>query len=222
MKEIAKGVFQLALMPRNAINCYVVDDVLIDAGIRGSAPKILEMIKNLKVTKHVLTHAHADHQGSSSLICEKLNIPLFTSVFEKENAESGQVTAEYPDKDHFIARFQQKYWAGKGYKVSGTLKEGDDAGSFRAIETPGHSAGHLSFFREHDGVLIAGDALVNMNLLSTMVGLRLPPALFTTNKEQNIDSVKKIAALKPRIICFGHGPVLVNNGSLNRLIARLK
>lgn len=222
MKEIAKGVFQLALMPRNSINCYVVDDVLIDAGIRSSAPKILGMIKNLKLTKHVLTHAHADHQGSSSVICEKLNIPLFTSVFEKENAESGQVTEEYPDKDHFIARFQQKYWAGKGHKVSATIKEGDRVGSFIAIETPGHSAGHLSFFRENDGVLIAGDALVNMNLLSTMVGLRLPPALFTTNKEQNIGSVKKIAALKPRIICFGHGPVLVNNGSLNRLIARLK
>ncbi|WP_109696569.1 MBL fold metallo-hydrolase [Chitinophaga deserti] len=221
MKEIAKGVYQLALMPRNAINCYLVDDILIDAGIRRSAKAILQAVKDVKVTKHVLTHAHADHQGSSSIICQKLAIPLYTSAAEKSNAESGYVTYDYPNKNHFIARFQQKFWAGKGYPVSGILKEGDSIGSFTVIETPGHAAGHLSFFREEDGVLIAGDALVNMNLITTQVGLGLPPAIFTTNSVQNIASVKKIAALKPRIICFGHGPVLKNNGHLERLAARL-
>ncbi len=221
MKEIAKGVYQLALMPRNAINCYVIDDVLIDAGIRHSAPGILQSMRGLNITKHVLTHAHADHQGSSSIICDRLSIPLFTSAAEKGNAETGNVTYDYPDKDHFIARLQQKYWAGKGYTVTGVLKEGDSVGSFTVIETPGHSVGHLSFFREKDGVLIAGDALVNMNLLTTKVGLGLPPAIFTTDRMRNIASVKKIAALKPKIICFGHGPVLVNNGELERLVYRL-
>lgn len=221
MKEIAKNVFQIPLMLRSGINCYVVDDVLIDSGISSSSSKILSAIKNVKIAKHALTHAHADHQGSTKVICEKLHIPLWTSELEKENAESGNVTFEYPNHKHPIARFQQKYWAGRGHQVSQVLKEGDCVGSFTVIETPGHSKGHISFFRENDGVLIVGDVLTNMNLLTTMVGIHQPPMLFTTDRETNIASIKKIYDLKPKILCFGHGPVLYNDGKLERFMSSL-
>jgi glyoxylase-like metal-dependent hydrolase (beta-lactamase superfamily II) len=221
MKEVAKNVFQIPLMPRNSINCYVVDNVLIDAGIKSSADKILRSIQDRGIETHVLTHAHADHQGSSSVICDTLNIPLWTSEWEKTNAETGIVTNEYPNQKHIISRFQQKYWAGDGYKVSKTLKEGDAVGSFTVIETPGHSKGHISFYRESDGVMIVGDALVNMNLLTTVVGLNEPPNLFTTDRLANIQSIKKIHALNPKILCFGHGPVLHNNGHLDRLLQKV-
>ena len=48
MKNIAKDVYQIPLFPRNAINCYLIEDVLIDAGIRSSANKILKAIKDKK------------------------------------------------------------------------------------------------------------------------------------------------------------------------------
>jgi len=221
MKKIAENVFQIPLMPRNGINCYVIDDILIDSGIRSSGNKILKAIKNIAITKHVLTHAHADHQGSCDFICNTLNIPLWTSELEKENAESGNVTYEYPNSNSLIAKFQQKYWAGKGQNVSQVLKEGDKVGSFTVIDTPGHSKGHISFFRESDRVMIVGDVMVNMNLVTTMVGLHQPPNLFTTDKKKNIESIKKIVALKPKILCFGHGPVLFDNGELERFICEI-
>lgn len=216
MKNIAQDVFQIPLLPRNAINCYLIEDVLIDAGIRTSANKILTSIKNKPITKHVLTHAHADHQGSSKVICEALNIPLLCSEPEKEFAENGNVITEYPNPNHLISKFQKNFWAGKAHFVSETLKEGDQIGGFIAIETPGHSRGHLSFFREKDGVLIVGDVLTNMNLLTTKVGLHEPPNLFTADKETNRKSILKLASLKPKILCFGHGPVLFNNGELEK------
>lgn len=219
MKKIAENVFQIPLMPRSGINCYVIDDILIDSGIRSSGNKILKAIKNIAITKHVLTHAHADHQGSSDFLCNTLNIPLLTSELERENAESGNVTNEYPNSNGFIAKFQQKYWAGKGHKVSQVLKEGDVVGSFTVIDTPGHSKGHISFFRESDRVIIVGDVLVNMNLVTTIVGLSQPPNLFTTDKKMNMDSIKKIADLKPKILCFGHGPVLYDAGELERFLS---
>ena len=218
MKEIAKNVYHIPLLPRNAINCYVIDDVLIDSGIRTSSNKILKAIKKLNITKHALTHSHADHQGSSHTICNILNIPLWTSALEKNNAETGDVTREYPDRNHLIARFQRNFWAGKGHKVSRILKEGDTVGTFTVIETPGHSLGHISFFREKDKILIVGDALVNMNLLTTVIGLNQPPNLFTTDKKMNTESIKKISGLKPKIVCFGHGPVLYNNDEIERYV----
>ncbi|MEN2414182.1 MBL fold metallo-hydrolase [Flavobacterium mesophilum] len=216
MKNIAKDVYQIPLFPRNAINCYLIEDVLIDAGIRSSANKILKSIKDKSVTQHALTHAHADHQGSSKIICETLNIPLLCSEPEKEFAENGNVITEYPNPNHIISKFQKNFWAGKGHSVSQTLKEGDQIGGFTVIETPGHSRGHLSFFREKDGVLIVGDVMTNMNLLTTKVGLHEPPHLFTTNQETNRKSILKLASLQPKILCFGHGPVLFNNGELQK------
>ncbi len=219
MKEVAKNVYQIDLFPRSGINCYVIDDILIDAGIRSSSSKILKSIKNKKITAHALTHAHADHQGSSSIVCNTLNVPLWTSELEKENAESGKVIYEYPNHRHLIARFQQKYWAGKGHEVAHLLKEGDIVGSFTVIETPGHSKGHISFFREKDKVLVVGDTLVNMNLLTTIVGLSEPPNLFTTDDEINRKSVQKLFDLKPKILCFGHGPVLHDNGEFEKFMS---
>ncbi|MCD0468195.1 MBL fold metallo-hydrolase [Flavobacterium sp. JAS] len=220
MKNIAKDVYQIPLFPRNAINCYLVEDVLIDAGIRSSSSIILNSLKNKAITKHVLTHAHADHQGSSKIICETLNIPLWCSELEKPTAENGNVVFEYPNPNHIISKFQKKFWAGKGYPVAQTLKEGDTIAGFTVIETPGHSSGHLSFFRESDGVLIVGDVITNMNLLTTIVGLHEPPNLFTSNQELNRNSIKKLASLRPKVLCFGHGPVLVNKGELEKFAAK--
>lgn len=220
MKNIAPDVSQIPLFPRNAINCYLVEDILIDAGIRSSSNIILNAIKNKPIAKHVLTHAHADHQGSSKVICETLHIPLLCSELEKEAAENGNVIFEYPNPNHIISKFQNKFWAGKGYPVSQTIKGGDSIAGFTIIETPGHSSGHLSFFREKDGVLIVGDVMTNMNLLTTAVGLHEPPNLFTANQELNRESIKKLALLKPKILCFGHGPVLVNNGQLEKFASK--
>ncbi|WP_433779862.1 MBL fold metallo-hydrolase [Flavobacterium anhuiense] len=220
MKNIAKDVYQIPLFPRNAINCYLIEDVLIDAGIRTSANKIFKAIKDKTVAKHALTHAHADHQGSSKIICEILNIPLLCSESEKEFTESGNVFTEYPNPNHIFSKFQKNFWAGKGTPVSQTLKEGDQIGGFTAIETPGHSRGHISFFREKDGVLIVGDVMTNMNLLTTKVGLHEPPHLFTADKETNRKSILKLASLKPKILCFGHGPILFNNGELEKFIQK--
>jgi glyoxylase-like metal-dependent hydrolase (beta-lactamase superfamily II) len=46
--------------------------------------------------------------------------------------------------------------------VARGLTAGDEVGGFKLIETPGHSEGHVSFWRESDGTVVLGDVLVNM------------------------------------------------------------
>ncbi|MNS76087.1 putative metallo-hydrolase YflN [compost metagenome] len=213
MTTVAPGVYHLPLFFGHMINCYIADGFLIDAGIRSSFSKILKAVQTLPIEAHVLTHAHPDHQGSSHAICTALGIPLWCSAPEQEQAASGKVTGEYPSPRHLIPRWQQQYWAGPGHPVARTLKENDRIGTFTVIETPGHSSGHLSFFREEDGTLILGDVATNIHLLTGIRGLHLPPGLFTKDKELNICSLKKLAQLHPRTICFGHGPVLRNDKS---------
>ncbi|SMO36317.1 Glyoxylase, beta-lactamase superfamily II [Chryseobacterium rhizoplanae] len=210
LRQIAPEVFQIPLMPRNSINCYIIEGVLVDSGIRSSYATIKKTLQKIPVYQHVLTHAHADHQGCSDQICAEFEISLLCHPNEVFRTETGMVTSDYPTPQHWIAKLQQKYWAGQGHQVEQTIVENDKIGNFRVIETPGHSAGHISLFREQDGVLIIGDAATNMNLLTTVPGLRLPPNIFTSDQQRNIKSLQKLAELNPAIICFGHGPALRN------------
>ncbi|MCA9897143.1 MAG: MBL fold metallo-hydrolase [Ardenticatenaceae bacterium] len=221
MKEVAKNVFLIPLFPKHMVNAYIIDGFLVDAGIRSSEKKLLKAINQVgreKIEAHVLTHAHPDHQGASAAICQQLNIPLWCGQGDVAAMESGLASEE---PENFIIRFQQRFWTGPAYPVARSLHEGDQVGSFTVLETPGHSPGHIVFWREEDGVLIAGDVLGNANLLTTMTGLREPPEIFTSDVAENRKSIRKVAKLQPKIICFGHGPVLHNSNQLNQLVAAL-
>lgn len=223
MQQIAKEVYHIPLMPRNSINCYIIEGILIDSGIRSSFKHLSQALETVPVHAHALTHAHPDHQGCSDRVCDLFALPLYCHEKEAGRATSGLVTSDYPSDKNLIARLQQKYWAGPGHKVTATLKENDHLGDFRVIETPGHAAGHISFFREQDGVLIIGDVATNMNLLTTRTGLHMPPDMFTTDSITNLQSLKKLSDLHPAIICFGHGPVLLNkNRTFERFVSGLK
>ena len=77
MKELAPGVWQLRGFPPNAINVYVIDDVLIDAAAPGTRRRAhpASSSRAVRSNAHALTHAHPDHQGASHEVCEKLGIP---------------------------------------------------------------------------------------------------------------------------------------------------
>jgi glyoxylase-like metal-dependent hydrolase (beta-lactamase superfamily II) len=87
---------------------------------------------------------------------------------------------------------------------------------WECIPTPGHTPGHVAFFRASDRVLITGDAVVTVNLNSIwgflMWALRLsrqrisgPPWYSTWNWRQAKESVVLLARLEPRLLATGHG-----------------
>ena len=76
LRQIAPEVFQISLMPRNSINCYIIEGILVDSGIRSSYNTVKKALQKIPVYQHILTHAHADHQGCSDQICAEFEIPL--------------------------------------------------------------------------------------------------------------------------------------------------
>lgn len=219
--KLASDVCHIPLMPRNAVNAYVIGSTLIDAGIRGSGPQLLQALNQHKITTHVLTHAHADHQGASAHICQTLGIPLWCGEADRHAAETGQVGGSAANQKSPITRLVVQMWAGPGHPVSRGLKEGDTVEDFVVLHTPGHTPGHISLWRERDGVLIAGDVVNNMSLLTTLPGIHEPPTIFTAEVATNQHSIRKIAALRPKILAAGHGPVMFSPKGLATLAARL-
>jgi hydroxyacylglutathione hydrolase len=220
VKQLAEGVYQLSGLPRNAINIYLVGDVLIDAGTRQAERRILRQVEGRTLNAHALTHAHPDHQGSSHAICERLGIPLWCGEGDVPAMETPGAIVN-PKAPHWLNLIQGRFWTGPPHPVARALREGDEVAGFTVLETPGHSVGHVSFWRESDRVLIVGDVLGNIHFITGVPGLHTPPDLFTPDPARNRDSARRLAALEPALACFGHGAPLRDPRKLAEFVARL-
>jgi hydroxyacylglutathione hydrolase len=207
VKQVADGVWLLSGFPPNLINVYLVGDVLVDAATRQAGRRILRQLKGRDVSAHMLTHAHPDHQGASKEVCETLGVPFWVGAEDADAAERPELMRERQG-DHPIPRFFFRSMAGPGRRVDRRLSEGDEVAGFTLLHTPGHSAGHMSLWREADRVLMCGDVLANVDTLSGLRGLREPKDFFSPDPALNRASARRVAALEPELVLFGHGAPL--------------
>jgi glyoxylase-like metal-dependent hydrolase (beta-lactamase superfamily II) len=215
MRQLADDLYMLRGFPPNAINVYLIGDVLLDAGSRHAGGRILRQVEGRTLTAHALTHSHPDHDGSSKEMCQKLGIPLWCGEADVEAMEKGRPPT------HPMAKLSARSFGGPRRKVDRVLREGDEVAGFTVLATPGHTPGHLAFWRESDRALILGDVLNGMNLMTAVPGLHEPPGYFTDDAALNRDSARKLAALEPALVCFGHGPPLRDTRKLTQFVAGL-
>jgi hydroxyacylglutathione hydrolase len=217
VKQLANGLYQLSGFPPNGINVFLMGDVLVDAGTRHSGRRIFRQLEGRRVTAHALTHVHPDHQGASNEVCDRLGIPLWCGERDVRAME----TRDFGQADHWVNRMIERAWAGPPRPVDRALREGDEVAGFTVIDVPGHSPGHIAFWREADRALVLGDVLNNMNVLTGIPGLHEPKKIFTADPARNRESARRVAALEPALVCFGHGPPLRNPRKLSKFAAGL-
>lgn len=204
---VAPDLLRISLAPRDLLNVYLAEDVLVDAGVSFLSGRLLKALEGRSVAAHVLTHGHVDHQGSSHAVCRNLGIPLLCGEGDREAVETGDLTRLMPRPESFMARLSNRL-GGPAHPVSGVLREGDEIAGFEVVETPGHTPGHLAFWRERDGVLILGDVLFHRHPVTLRAGLCEPVAFATWDRAFNRASARRLADLEPDLVCFGHGAPL--------------
>jgi glyoxylase-like metal-dependent hydrolase (beta-lactamase superfamily II) len=121
-----------------------------------------------------------------------------------------------------MAVFFWRIFHGPGHKVDKALEKGDEVAGFKVIDAPGHSAGHVVFWREADRALIIGDVLANMDQYTGIPGLHEPKPSLTPDSQRNRESARKLAALEPELVCFGHGAPLRDPRKLREFVEGLR
>ena len=96
---------------------------------------------------------------------------------------------------------------------------------WECVPTPGHTPGHVSYFRASDRVLITGDAVVTLklNALSGLLlqrpGLSGPPWYTSWSWPTAKASVAALARLEPNVLAGGHGTPMTGAGTADALRA---
>lgn len=211
------------------VNIYMIHDplekkwVLVDAGLKWSAPRIKNMALHLfwpdvRPAAIILTHGHFDHTGSLASLAADWEVPVYAHSLEMPYL-TGKSSYPPPDPTVGGGLMSTLAWVypNAPIDVSKHVQELPDDGTiphlpgWKYLHTPGHTPGHISLFRESDRVLIAGDAFVTTQQESIIAALTQikkmsgPPKYFTYDWEASANSVAKLASLEPEVAATGHG-----------------
>lgn len=221
---IQHGLFMLDF---RIVNAFMVSGerqwVLIDTGLKNSADFIVKSAEDrlgpgARPAAILLTHGHFDHTGSLKLLTKYWEVPAYIHPFELPYI-TGAKSYPLPDKN-----------AGGGFvtKISASFPHtAIDIGHYalslpgdhtvpglpgwKWIFTPGHTAGHVSFFRERDRLLISGDALITVDqesfwsVLTQKETLTGPPAYLTEDYRTADATIERLVAMRPAVILPSHG-----------------
>ncbi len=133
-----------------------------------------------KATMVLCTHTHPDHSPAAAVIAKELAIPMV-----------GAVTADDQHQDLTFVPDQSLH--------HDQVVKGSDW-SLRAIHTPGHVDNHYCFLLEQEGLVFAGDHIMNG---STVV--IIPPG---GDMKDYIESLRRLLDYPVTAIAPGHGEVI--------------
>lgn len=200
--------------------------VLVDAGMPNAAEDIKSFVEGRfgegsRPEAILLTHGHFDHVGGLADLVDDWNVTVYAHELELPYLQGER---DYPEPDMsveggMLAKISGLY-PNEAINLGNQVKALPDDHSvpglddWEWIHTPGHTPGHVSFYRKSDSLLISGDAFVTVrqdsfyNVLTQEEEVNGPPRYLTTDWKRAYDSVKTLEALHPQIVVPGHGEAM--------------
>ena len=170
----------------------------------------------------LLTHTHGDHAGSALELARSWDLPVYVHPGELPLA-AGKYLPEYGDPiSRWLIEPLMRLMPRRAARMAAKASITEAARAFNpeagvpglpdwaCIPTPGHTPGHVCFFRPSDRVLVTGDAVLTLNFNSLRDLLRWrqrvsgPPWISTWNWPAAKQSVAALARLEPQVLAPGH------------------
>lgn len=200
------------------VKCYLLKgcegrSVLVDCGIPGSEPKIIQAIENAGIEKHnlqliIITHGHSDHMGASDRLREITGAKTIIHKNDSDIIRSGKNGKLQPTctKGKLFSRFISSETVNNFIPfepeilLDGEMSLSEYGFEGKIIETPGHTNGSLSVLLE-DGSIFVGDAIMGGMVVKGKPGF----PIYADSVAKAKESIRKIIELSPKMIYVGHG-----------------
>lgn len=229
--DVLPGVRRITLaqaVGMDHVHCYLLRGpdgwTLVDTGlgVPGAAATWRGLVAGLDapLVRVVITHMHVDHIGAAAAVAPLAAGPVLQGRLDRHQAavaygapEAERANGAWPRslRDHATAHGMpeadasavEAAWRAMAAlarpAAAEVVEPGDRVDGWEVVALPGHADGHIGLLR--DGVLVGGDALLPD--VSPTIGVW--PGCDPDPLALYLDTLERIAHLRPRVVLPGHG-----------------
>ena len=170
------------------VSAYLVGDLLVDTGFSHIRDGFLRVLEGRRVRAVCCTHNHEDHSGNCGSLAAIHGCPVFV----------GNHGLRWSEGVRRLKPYRAWFWGSPGWYEAREMPAevlGTDR-SLRALPAPGHSVTHVALWEEATGTVFTGDLFIAPGASAVMV---------QENPYELVASLRRVAALEPRLMLTGHG-----------------
>jgi len=175
------------------ISAYVVGELLVDTGFSHGRRQVLNLLEGHRIQAVCCTHSHEDHTGNCGVLHTLHGCPVYL-----RNA-----ALRWDEGVRRLKPYRAWWWGPPGRYEAQEMPEEitDGTRTLKALPAPGHSETHVALWEEATATVFTGDLFVAAGAAAV---------LWYENPYELAESLRRVAAVEPRLMLTGHGLVVTD------------
>jgi len=191
---VGEGITRLRVTSRWArmlgfeVSAYLIGDLLVDTGFAHVRQQVLSAFEGRRIEAICCTHNHEDHTGNCGPLAASHGSPVF---IRNHGLRWGEGVRR-------LKPYRAWFWGAPGWFDAEEMSD-EVVGrhrSLRALPAPGHSITHVALWEEATGTVFTGDLFISPGASAVLI---------QENPYDLVDSLRRVAAVDPRLMLTGHG-----------------
>lgn len=173
------------------VSAYLVGDILIDTCFSYGREPMMATLAAHEINLVCCSHNHEDHTGNCAAIAAARGCPVYLR----------QADALWEEGVRSLAPYRRIWWGRVEPFDALEMPEVVESGGRRleVIPTPGHARTQVALYETATGDVFTGDLLISPGAAAVLTW---------GNPWQEVESLRRVAALQPRRMLTGHGLIV--------------
>ena len=170
------------------VSAYLVGDILVDTGFSYAREPLVAALADREINLVCCSHSHEDHTGNCAAIAAAHDCPVYLRHTDALWEEGVRRLAPY-----------RRIWCGRVEPFAAIeMPDVVDSGGrrFEVVPAPGHAVTQAALYEAATGDVFTGDLVISPGAAAVLTW---------GNPWLEVESLRRVAALRPRRMLTGHG-----------------